>query len=89
VNLKVLRHYPLSKFLELQIVEKTKFNDSYLSLGFTYAGDETVLDTQCVLCNKVLPNSSSLPPNLANTVVLITLNIRTNTLVFSSVSLRH
>jgi hypothetical protein len=42
-----------------------------------------------VLCNKVLPNSSKLPANLVNTVILITLNISKNILVFSSVSLRH
>jgi len=45
-------------------------------------------DTQC-LVKQVLPNSSTLLANLVNTVILITLNVRTNILVFSSVSLRH
>jgi hypothetical protein len=43
---------------------KQKYNGYYLSLGFTYTGDETASDALCVLCNKVLPNSSMLPAKL-------------------------
>jgi hypothetical protein len=40
---------------------KRKYSDSSFSLGFTCTGDETAPDGLCVLCNKVLPNSSMLP----------------------------
>jgi hypothetical protein len=41
--------------------KKRKYNDSYLSLGFTYAGDEIAPDALCALSNKVLSNGSMLP----------------------------
>jgi len=40
---------------------KRKYSDFYLSLGFTYTGDEIAPVALCVLCNEVLPNSSTLP----------------------------
>ena len=36
------------------------YNDYYLSLGFMYASEEIASVTLCILCNKVLPNSSML-----------------------------
>jgi hypothetical protein len=44
--------------------KKRKYNDSYLSLGFTYTGDEIAHDALCVLSNKVLSNNSMLPAKL-------------------------
>lgn len=37
---------------------KQKYNVSYLSVGFTYIGDEIAPDALCVLHNKVLSESS-------------------------------
>ena len=39
---------------------KWKYSVSCLSLGFAYTGDEISADALCILCNKVLPNSSVL-----------------------------
>ncbi|GLV33255.1 hypothetical protein CBL_08423 [Carabus blaptoides fortunei] len=45
-------------------VKIRKFNESYLSLGFTSTGSEKVPDAMCLLCNKILVNSSLVPTKL-------------------------
>jgi hypothetical protein len=68
--------------------KKWKYNNSYLSLGFTYTGDEIAHDALCVLCSKVLPNSSVLPAKLCRHCDNHPA-YNDKDLVFSSVSLRH
>jgi hypothetical protein len=41
--------------------KKRKYDDSYLDMGFTKFSDGR---PQCVVCNKVLPNSSMFPSKL-------------------------
>ena len=64
VHLNILHRHPVSAVLALQKVVQNASSDSYLSLGFMHTRDEIALHVLCVLCNKVLPNSSVLPAKL-------------------------
>uniref|UniRef100_A0A674KES1 BED-type domain-containing protein n=1 Tax=Terrapene triunguis TaxID=2587831 RepID=A0A674KES1_9SAUR len=43
---------------------KRKYDESYLSFGFTCVGNKDVPDAKCVVCNKILANSSLAPAKL-------------------------
>ena len=64
VHLNILHRHPVSAVLAMQKVVQNGSSDSYLSLGFMHRRDEIALHVLCVLCNKVLPNSSVLPAEL-------------------------
>ena len=44
--------------------KKRKYDESYLSLGFTKIGRADAPDAQCVVCHKILANSSLAPAKL-------------------------
>lgn len=44
--------------------KKRKYDDSYLSFGFACAGTENCPEAQCLLCKRILPNSSLAPAKL-------------------------
>ncbi|CAM4563775.1 unnamed protein product, partial [Caretta caretta] len=43
---------------------KRKYDESYLSFSFTCVGNKDVPDAQCIMCNKILENSSLAPAKL-------------------------
>lgn len=43
---------------------KRKYDESYLNFGFTYIGNSDAPDAMCVLCHKILANSSMAPAKL-------------------------
>lgn len=44
--------------------KRRKYDESYLSFGFTYFGNRDAPHAQCVLCKKILSNSSLAPSKL-------------------------
>lgn len=42
-------------------IERRKYDESYLSFGFTYFGNQDIPHAQCVLYKKILSNSSLAP----------------------------
>lgn len=58
---------PINKRVELQertSSKKRKYDESYLSFGFIPVGIAENPDGQCVICNKILFNSSLAPAKL-------------------------
>ena len=55
---------PSSDFGQVVLTKKRKYDTSYLSFGFTKTGDEDAPDAVCLLCNKILANSSLAPAKL-------------------------
>jgi len=85
VNLKILRRTPVSAFLELKKVEKTKCKVIPICLW----GLRMQVMKMTPISYAPYTTQFCYVPNFVDTVVLITLNIRTKLLVFSSVRLRH
>lgn len=44
--------------------KKRKYAEGYLSLGFSHVGNADAPDAQCILCHKILSNSSLVPAKL-------------------------
>ncbi|GBO00161.1 hypothetical protein AVEN_130801-1 [Araneus ventricosus] len=49
---------PSSNFGQVVSTKRCKYDTSYLSFGFTSNGNEEAPDAVCLLCNKILANSS-------------------------------
>lgn len=45
-------------------IKRRKYDESYLSFGFTYFENQDAPHAQCVLCKKILSNSSLAPNKL-------------------------
>lgn len=55
---------PSSNFGQVVSTKRRKYDTSYLSFGFTSTGDQEAPDAVCLLCNKILANSSLAPAKL-------------------------
>ncbi|GBM63551.1 Zinc finger BED domain-containing protein 5 [Araneus ventricosus] len=55
---------PSSNFGQVVSTKRRQYDTSYLSFGFTSTGNEEVPDAVCLLCNKILANSSLAPTKL-------------------------
>ncbi|GBL84036.1 Zinc finger BED domain-containing protein 5 [Araneus ventricosus] len=55
---------PSSNFGQVVSTKRRKYDTSYVSFGFTSTGNEEAPDAFCLLCNKILPNSSLAPTKL-------------------------
>ncbi|GBM95832.1 Zinc finger BED domain-containing protein 5 [Araneus ventricosus] len=55
---------PSSNFGQVVSTKRRKYDTSYLSFGFTSTGNEEAPDAVCLLCNKILANSSLAPTKL-------------------------
>lgn len=53
-----------AEFNELKPSKKRKYDESYLQFGFIPVGSTENPDEQCVICNKILLNSSLVPAKL-------------------------
>lgn len=53
-----------SNFIKSSGCKKRKYDESYLSLGFSKVGNADAPDAQCVVCHKILSNSSLVPAKL-------------------------
>ncbi|GBM24048.1 hypothetical protein AVEN_34004-1 [Araneus ventricosus] len=51
---------PSSNFGQVVSTKRRKYDTSYLSFGYTSTGNEEAPDAVCLLCNKILANSSLL-----------------------------
>lgn len=54
----------VSKIRKQSHTKTRKYNDSYLSMGFTFCGDKNSPRPQCILCSEILQNSSMAPAKL-------------------------
>ncbi|GBM23703.1 Zinc finger BED domain-containing protein 5 [Araneus ventricosus] len=55
---------PSSNFGQVVSTKRRKYDTSYLSFRFTNTGNEEAPDAVCLLCNKILANSSLAPTKL-------------------------
>ncbi|GBO26869.1 Zinc finger BED domain-containing protein 5 [Araneus ventricosus] len=55
---------PSSNFGQVVSTKRRKYDTSYLSFGFTSTGNEEAPAAVCLLCNKILANSSLAPTKL-------------------------
>ncbi|GBM64917.1 Zinc finger BED domain-containing protein 5 [Araneus ventricosus] len=55
---------PSSNFGQVASTKRRKYDTSYLSFGFTSTGNEEAPNAVCLLCNKILANSSLAPTKL-------------------------
>ncbi|GBO20835.1 Zinc finger BED domain-containing protein 5 [Araneus ventricosus] len=55
-----------SNFGQVVSTKRRKYDTSYLSSGFTSTGNEEAPDAVCLLCNKILANSSLALTELLN-----------------------
>ncbi|GFR06556.1 zinc finger BED domain-containing protein 5 [Trichonephila clavata] len=53
-----------SSFGQVVSTKRRKYDTSCLSFGFTSTGEEEAPDAVCLLCNKILANSSLAPAKL-------------------------
>lgn len=49
------------KLISSKTAPKRKYDEGYLNFGFTCTGNKDTPDALCVLCNKILVNSSMAP----------------------------
>jgi disulfide oxidoreductase YuzD len=59
-----IKREPLNFTQSLLSNMKRRYDEGYLSFGFTSIGNKDAPDAQCVLCNKILSNSYLVPVNL-------------------------
>ncbi|GFQ82253.1 zinc finger BED domain-containing protein 5 [Trichonephila clavata] len=60
----------------------------YLSFGFSSTGDEEAPDAVCLLCNKILANSSSAPAKLLTHLEKISLLVKAKLFLFLKKNLK-